>query len=195
MCVLMIQTIEYDDDAMQTTSQANVEISACNCDLDNGDVDLLSKAIRFNQSYLVSINLEQNALEAYAVSVLCNHLSTNNIQLRSLNLAHNLLGVNGMTHVGKYLQYSSKLKSLNLSNNTIRSKGTRTLLQYLYDHPSLTHFNMSGNRVDTAATIDFIAVSLTCGEMSEVHMEDNICDSVLTLNISKILCIKYNLHI
>lgn len=198
MCThLMIRAIGYDDDAMQTTVQPELEIRADDSDLDNGDIDILCKAIRVNQQYLVSINLEKNALEAYGVSALCNHLAVNNIYLRSLNLASNLLGASSMPCVGKYAQFSLKLKTLNLSHNTIRSKGIRSFIQYVYNHPSLSCLNVNENRIDLAAAIDLIGVSQTCNEVSELHMESNLCDvdKMLVLKISDILNVKYVLKV
>ncbi len=106
---------------------------------------LISNYILWDNVHI--LNLSYNSIGPEGTTYLCQSLQEISHQILTLNLGHNIIGVEGALAVAKCLQVSQSLCELDLSYNNIQDTGTKAICESLKNNGKLQTLCLSSNSI------------------------------------------------
>lgn len=122
-------------------SEENTEISFCNVNLNNQDVQLLA-TILADSLFVYSLDLSTQQIGDEGADFLTKMLKVNNT-LTSLDLHNNRITSRGVIDLAEMLKEKNYITYLNLGNNEIREAGITYLIEMLAANTSIAYFDLS----------------------------------------------------
>eukprot|EP00301_Raphidiophrys_heterophryoidea_P027667 c9762_g2_i1.p1 GENE.c9762_g2_i1~~c9762_g2_i1.p1 ORF type:complete len:242 (-),score=45.57 c9762_g2_i1:12-737(-) len=111
------------------------------------------------------------------------------INLTSLNLAWNGLGVNGMKYVGPSLGNMRELTDLNLAYNSLGEIGADFLAHSLSNMPHLTTLNLHDDEMGVKGVTSVLPAIVQMTHLSSLNLQGNYLDDQIKFDLRKQLSI------
>ena len=154
-------------------SLEHISIRMCSVIDDEAFDELVNVLNNINAKHLIRLDLNDNNIGTRGCAILATTLSNKKSDtLKNLNISHNDVNDEGITHLAKALTQNNRLKELNLNGNAITENGWRSLATALCNSESISDIYLSNHSLQSI------------GISSDRWFKRNNADIVLYLSIN-----------